>query len=159
MILGRSRCKEWNLYESVPARSAYCTASATIFRNCLAVALLLLAACSTRGPNGSSRNPASGVPPLGAHDIVDSGLQPGEYVTEKGWGHLQITREDENLFFSLDSVTGDGACVLTGEFNGDHGIVMEKFDCFYMRHQILESGPRHRGFSSEPGGMQEILRS
>lgn len=101
-------------------------ASATPSCGCLAVALLLLAACSTRAPNGPESNRVVEMLPQSAHRLVAANSpQPGEYVTEKGWGRLQVSKQGERLLFSLDSVTGEAGCSLNGEFKGGTGIVKE----------------------------------
>ncbi|WP_235872735.1 hypothetical protein [Pseudoxanthomonas winnipegensis] len=48
-------------------------------------------------------------------------LVPGHYVTEKGWGHLDIVPSDRGLRFALETVTGEDICSLQGEIAGDRG--------------------------------------
>ncbi|MFC0155074.1 hypothetical protein ACFFJ4_16065 [Xanthomonas dyei] len=47
---------------------------------------------------------------------------PGEYITEKGWGHLRLTRHKQSLRFSLESTTGQAMCFLEGAIDGNQDI-------------------------------------
>jgi len=49
-------------------------------------------------------------------------LQPGEYITEKGWGRLLINEQNGALKFSLESTTGEDMCALDGAIDGDRGV-------------------------------------
>ncbi|PPU18268.1 hypothetical protein XarbCFBP7610_16455 [Xanthomonas arboricola] len=49
-------------------------------------------------------------------------MVPGEYITEKGWGHLLLTRHKQSLRFSLESTTGQAMCFLEGVIDGRQGI-------------------------------------
>lgn len=52
---------------------------------------------------------------------ASSSLRPGEYITEKGWGHLQLSEQEGVLTFSIESVTGEDYCGLDGTIRGDQG--------------------------------------
>lgn len=93
--------------------------------SCLAVFLLVLAACSARAPNGPDLNPLGEVLPENAQEPAARSLQPGEYATEKGWGRLQVIRQGADLLFSLDTVTGEDSCALSGEVKDGLGIAKE----------------------------------
>jgi hypothetical protein len=53
---------------------------------------------------------------------MDGTLHPGEYVTAKGWGHLQIEAQAGALTFSIQSVTGEDYCELEGTIDGKQGV-------------------------------------
>ena len=92
----------------------------------LPAVLLLLAACAAPSINGRDWKPVEKV----LHDnpnapAVASSLEPGEYVTEKGWGRLKLIRQGENLLFSLNSVTGEAGCTLSGHVSDGSGIAKQ----------------------------------
>jgi len=100
--------------------------SATTSVGCLAVVLLFFAACSVRPLKGPQSNPDVEAVPESTHErVAASSMQPGEYITEKGWGRLQVSALGESLLFSLNTVTGEAGCTLSGEVKGGHGIVKE----------------------------------
>lgn len=98
----------------------------TLSFSCLAVVTLFLVACSVRDLNVPDAKPTAEVVSGKAHEPAAAAyLQPGEYITEKGWGRLQVIRQKGDLLFSLDSVTGEDSCTLSGEIKGVRGITKE----------------------------------
>ncbi|WP_460732595.1 hypothetical protein [Lysobacter tyrosinilyticus] len=50
-------------------------------------------------------------------------IQPGEYITEKGWGHLQVTQNAKGpLAFTLQTSSGEDVCDLKGEIKKGKGV-------------------------------------
>jgi len=49
-------------------------------------------------------------------------LQPGEYITDKGWGRLLIKEQSGALTFSLESTSGEDMCALDGAIDGYRGV-------------------------------------
>lgn len=89
-----------------------------------AIATLPVAACSAQPPAAPPR-PAvrSEQPALAATQVpADHPLQPGEYITDMGWGHLLIKQQNGSLAFSLESITGEDVCELDGAIEGHSGI-------------------------------------
>ncbi|WP_448121020.1 hypothetical protein [Xanthomonas arboricola] len=74
--------------------------------------------------------PCLAQPPAGAPEFAPTlddpaasvALVPGEYITEKGWGHLLLTRHKQSLRFSLESITSQAMCFLEGVIDGRQGI-------------------------------------
>ena len=92
---------------------------------CVIVVLLFHTACSARAPNAPDPKPAQEAAPEKAKKSTTDGslpLQPGEYVTEKGWGRLQLTKQGDTLLFSIASVMGEDGCTLSGEVEDGRGI-------------------------------------
>ncbi|XDF33474.1 hypothetical protein RBH89_14810 [Paracidovorax avenae] len=52
-------------------------------------------------------------------------LQPGEYMTERGWGHLVLKSERGVMAFSLETTTGDNLCTLDGTIDRGQGIARQ----------------------------------
>lgn len=88
-----------------------------------AMVVLLSAACSAQTPATSSLAPPGNDRPSKAavEGTASSSLRPGEYITEKGWGHLQLSEQEGVLTFSIESVTGEDYCGLDGTIRGDQG--------------------------------------
>jgi hypothetical protein len=55
-------------------------------------------------------------------------LWPGEYVTEKGWGRLQLIEHEGTLTFAIESVTGEDYCTLHGAIQADIGTADDDSD-------------------------------
>lgn len=89
---------------------------------CMAIALLHTA-CSTPAqapflqatPNSTQQQAAA--EGVAARDA----LQPGEYVTERGWGRLFLKEQEGSLTFSLESLNGEDTCGLDGTIQGNLG--------------------------------------
>lgn len=90
---------------------------------CFAIVVLLFhAACSARTPNKPGSELVEKAAPKKAQESMpDITLQPGEYVTEKGWGRLQLTKK-EVLTFSIESTVGEDICSLSGEIIDGRGL-------------------------------------
>ncbi|WP_249027648.1 hypothetical protein ACCQ13_01980 [Xanthomonas sp. NCPPB 1638] len=86
--------------------------------------MLFYTACSAETPAASSLPPpGNDLPSTAPTKAAGSGLlQAGEYITEKGWGHLQLSKRGDTLKFSLESITGEDTCGLDGAIQGDEGI-------------------------------------
>ncbi len=70
--------------------------------------------------------PAGALPPPGRPAPSGSGaLQPGEYLTERGWGRLVLKSEGGVMAFSLETVTGDNLCTLDGTIDRGQGIARQ----------------------------------
>ena len=58
-----------------------------------------------------------------AADAGPTQIQPGEYITERGWGHLQVTQNAKGaLAFVLQTYSGEDVCDLKGEIKKGKGI-------------------------------------
>ncbi|CTP92006.1 hypothetical protein XTPLMG728_3091 [Xanthomonas translucens pv. poae] len=57
-----------------------------------------------------------------AQAATGNALQPGEYLTEKGWGRLLLKEQNGALTFSLESTTGEDVCALDGAIDRDRGV-------------------------------------
>lgn len=89
---------------------------------CAIVVLLFHAACSARAPNTPGSELAERAAAKKAQEsTTDSSLPPGEYITEKGWGRLHLTKK-EILTFSIESTVGEDICSLSGEIKDGRGI-------------------------------------
>ena len=90
-------------------------------------ALLLQAACSAQTPATSSSSPSGSGRALttATQSASSSGLRVGEYVTEKGWGHLRLANKQGGLIFSIESVTGEDMCTLDGVIRNGQGVVTD----------------------------------
>ena len=90
---------------------------------CAATALMHMA-CSAQTPTSSPTSASNDSQPAVAANDASAGdaLQPGEYITEKGWGRLLLKEQDGSLTFSLESITGEDTCGLDGTIQGDQGI-------------------------------------
>lgn len=89
---------------------------------CAVVVLLSHAACSAQTTATSPRTVSNDLPPEAAVNATNSSsLEPGEYITEKGWGHLQLSQRGSVLTFSIESVTGEDYCTLDGTIQGNQG--------------------------------------
>lgn len=85
---------------------------------CLAsMALATICICPAQPP---ARAPEP--TPISDHPAASVALVPGEYITEKGWAHLLLTRQKGSLRFSLESTTGQAMCFLEGVIDGRQGI-------------------------------------
>lgn len=69
-------------------------------------------------------SPAAQQPPPAQASSVGNQLKAGEYITEKGWGHLTLRAQQGGLHFSLDSTTGEDVCELGGTVQGDRGLTV-----------------------------------
>ncbi|NIJ83314.1 hypothetical protein FHY35_000269 [Xanthomonas arboricola] len=47
--------------------------------------------------------------------------EPGEYITDAGWGRLLLTNDNGALRFSVESTTGQSMCSLQGTVRGTQG--------------------------------------
>ncbi|CAD0298302.1 hypothetical protein ABQZ99_003345 [Xanthomonas hortorum pv. vitians] len=83
----------------------------------LACAALATTLCPAQPP-ASAPQPA----PISDNPAASVALEPGEYITEKGWGHLLLTSEKGSLRFSLESTTGQSVCFLEGVIDASQGI-------------------------------------
>lgn len=85
---------------------------------CAVITLLATTACSAQP------QPVSTAPTKSAttEDASDGALQPGEYITKKGWGRLLLKERNGTLMFSLESITGEDTCGLDGTIQGGQGI-------------------------------------
>ena len=92
---------------------------------CAMAVLLLQAACSAQTPATSSSSPPGSARALATatQSASSSGLLAGEYITEKGWGHLRISDQQGGLIFSIASVTGEDMCALDGVIRNGQGVV------------------------------------
>ena len=92
---------------------------------CAMAVLLLQAACSAQTPATSSSSPPGSALALATatQSASSSGLLAGEYITEKGWGHLRISDQQGGLIFSIASVTGEDMCALDGVIRNGQGVV------------------------------------
>lgn len=90
---------------------------------CAAIAWLHTA-CSAQTPAASPQSaPSDDAPaPVATQAVAGTTLQPGEYITEKGWGRLLLKGQDGALAFSLESITGEDTCGLDGVVEGTQGI-------------------------------------
>lgn len=77
----------------------------------LCTGLVVMSACSGQTPAPASE----------ARTAAQPALAPGHYVTEKGWGHLDIVPSGNGLRFALETVTGEDTCSLQGDIAGDRG--------------------------------------
>ncbi|WP_238692089.1 hypothetical protein [Xanthomonas arboricola] len=94
---------------------------------CLASTVFFTAICPAQPPDGAPE-PAAIVD----HPAASVALVPGEYITEKGWGHLRLTRHKQSLRFSLESTNGQAMCFLEGVIDGSQGIATSEMgptDC------------------------------
>lgn len=90
---------------------------------CAATAVLSTTACSAQPPPPTPNHaPSSERPSAAAAQAAGNTLQPGEYVTEKGWGRLLLKEQNGTLTFSLESTTGEDVCALDGAIDGDRGV-------------------------------------
>jgi hypothetical protein len=91
--------------------------------SCAVVVLLSHAACSAQtaatSPSALGNDPAS---ETAVEATIGRSLQPGEYITEKGWGHLQLSERGSVLAFSIESVAAEDYCTLDGTIQGNRGI-------------------------------------
>lgn len=92
---------------------------------CAMAVLLLQAACSAQTPAISSLSHSGSDRPLtiATQSGGDSTLLAGEYITEKGWGHLRIADQQGGLIFAIESVTGEDMCALDGVIRNGQGVV------------------------------------
>ncbi|WP_231104382.1 hypothetical protein [Xanthomonas graminis] len=96
----------------------------TTWLACAAIATLSTTACSAQQqppvPNyaHSSERPSVAA----AQAATGNALQPGEYLTEKGWGRLLLKEQNGALTFSLESTTGEDVCALDGAIDRDRGV-------------------------------------
>lgn len=101
-------------------KTAY--ARQALWLSCAIVVLLPHAACSAQAPNTSAAKPIEDPAPKMAPKVASDGsLQPGEYVTEKGWGRLLLNEQGGALVFSLETITGEDTCGLDGAVQGQKG--------------------------------------
>jgi hypothetical protein len=90
---------------------------------CAAIAALSTTACSAQPPPAPNHAPGRERPSAAAtQDATSNALQPGEYITEKGWGRLLLKKQNGALTFSLESTTGEDVCALDGAIDGDRGV-------------------------------------
>ena len=91
---------------------------------CTAIAALSTTACSAQPPSPAPNHAPSSERPsvAAAQAAAGNALQPGEYITEKGWGRLLFDTQNGTLMFSLESTSGGDMCLLDGAIQGDHGI-------------------------------------
>lgn len=92
---------------------------------------VLAASCA---PQQGATSSTAAVVPLDATRTTSTGeasgredlLPAGEYITAQGWGHLVIFRRlGEPAAFSIQSLTGENACDITGELANGRGIAVE----------------------------------
>ncbi|MEA9581039.1 hypothetical protein VC218_19710 [Xanthomonas nasturtii] len=94
---------------------------------CLASTVFSTAICLAQPPDGAPEAAA-----IVDHPAASVALVPGEYITEKGWGHLRLTRYKQSLRFSLESTNGQAMCFLEGVIDGSQGIATSEMgptDC------------------------------
>ncbi|WP_375576003.1 hypothetical protein [Paracidovorax oryzae] len=97
----------------------------TVPRMLASVTLLFAMSCSTCA-GGASAQPAGHLqPPERPSPSGNGALQPGEYMTERGWGRLLIRSGTGEMTFSLESTTGDNLCSLDGTIDGGQGIARQ----------------------------------
>lgn len=91
------------------------------------VALMLQTACSAQTTTTSSSPTSGRVRPLtsATQSAGGSALRAGEYITEKGWGHLRIANQQSGLMFSIESVTGEDMCTLDGTIRNGQGVAAD----------------------------------
>ncbi|WP_233548971.1 hypothetical protein [Xanthomonas sp. CFBP 7698] len=90
----------------------------------LAGNLLAAAPASAQAPTdkpGTTSIMAALDAPVVAEPAEAKTLEPGQYITEAGWGQLLLTKEDGVLRFSLESTTGQSMCLLEGTIRGTQG--------------------------------------
>lgn len=92
-----------------------------------AATALLHVACSAQTHTSSPKSASNENQPAETTNDAATGsaLQPGEYITEEGWGRLLLKRESGALTFSLESVIGEDTCGLDGTIQGDQGITKD----------------------------------
>ncbi|WP_225977113.1 hypothetical protein [Paracidovorax avenae] len=97
----------------------------TVSRMFAPVAVLFAMSWSACAGGATAQPSGSPPPPERSSPSGSGGLQPGEYMTERGWGRLLIQSEKGEVTFSLESTTGDSLCTLDGTIDGDQGIARQ----------------------------------
>ncbi|HEY0333872.1 MAG TPA: hypothetical protein VGC74_09210, partial [Stenotrophomonas sp.] len=97
---------------------------------CAAMVVIAYAAFSAPIRNGSAsalsmNGGSSTVVPEAGESLP---VQPGEYATNKGWGHLLVKEQAGELRFWLDSIVGENVCALDGTLHGGRGVVKDNND-------------------------------
>lgn len=86
---------------------------------CIAFGIALMATFSSSArapaPLSEPKAPAAWTP------------KPGRYVTEPGWGHLDILPFRTGLRFSLETIIGESGCSLEGDVLGDRGVARSEW--------------------------------
>jgi len=87
------------------------------------IVLVFHMACSAQDPTSSTKATLNLDRPAAVAEgaAVGGFLQPGEYITEKGWGRLLIKEQAGALNFRLETFTGEDVCGLHGSIQGNRG--------------------------------------
>ncbi|MBB3777992.1 hypothetical protein FHY16_000713 [Xanthomonas campestris] len=80
-----------------------------------------IAAQSTIGKPGPTTLTAAPHTSAVAQHVEAKPLEPGEYITDAGWGRLLLTKDNGALRFSVESTTGQSMCSLQGKVRGTQG--------------------------------------
>ena len=116
---GRTRAASWLLALSLPVMgcsAAQAPSAAGQLAAPAAPATSTANAATVALPLATSGDSAPEVP----------GFQPGEYVTEAGWGRLLVTQgPDKRQSFAIQSITGEDFCDLKGEMSNGKGVARD----------------------------------